>query len=407
VETVSNRKRVLFLTHHLPWPPLSGGRVREAELLKRMTDRFDVEVVAVSKVPGFDAAHIAEAARYGIRALVFPTEPSGVSGCSPLVRRHWSPEARSYLAERVASQEPPILHVEGHYLLNLLPPRARTMTLVVDHNIESSLYRQRAALAAVGPDRTRLLRQADLTERTERSAWDSAAIVVAVSDDDAQVIRTAVPNREVRVIPDGADHLRRRHHVSDSQWERSGLVFVGNFGYQPNQDAARTLVADVFPAVLARCPDTTLAIVGPAPPGWLVDASRRQPRIRVTGWVPDVSEWLASAEVVVCPLMIGGGVKVKMLEALAMGLAVVTTSIGLQGLRYLPEDAVVECKDIDGVIEACITLLKSPARQHTLRARAAEAATRLPTWDQAARSLATIWTTLAVDAQRATFPAGA
>lgn len=404
---VPNRTRVLYLTHHLPWPALSGGRLREAELLKRVKGTFDVEVVAVSKVPDFDAAHVAEATRHGIRARVFPTEPSGVSGCSPLVRRHWSPQARSYLAEQVTSQEPPVLHVEGHYLLNLLPPQARSMTLVVDHNIESSLYRQRAALAAVGRDRTRLLRHADLTERAERAAWDSAAIVGAVSDEDAQVIRTAVPQQEVKVIPDGADHLRRQYHVSNGQRGRSRLVFVGNFGYQPNQDAARTLVADVFPAVLARCPDATLAIVGPAPPSWLVDAARRQPRIRVTGWVPDVSEWLDAAEVVVCPLTIGGGVKVKMLEALTMGLAIVTTPIGLQGLRFLPEDAVVECKDIDGVIEACITLLKSPVSRNALRARAAEAATRLPTWDQAAQSLSTIWTTLVVDVPRASFPAGA
>jgi glycosyltransferase involved in cell wall biosynthesis len=108
-----------------------------------------------------------------------------------------------------------------------------------------------------------------------------------------------------------------------------------------------------------------------------------------------VGRWLDAADVVVCPLRIGGGVKVKILEALARGCAIVTTPIGMQGLRYLPGNAVVECRDLSAVADACAQLLASPARREQLRERAAQAATLLPTWDEAAAELDAAWTTLA------------
>src|SRR5882724_10685092 len=102
---VPDRIRVLYLTHHLPWPPLSGGRLREAELLSRLVPEFAIEVVAVSKVPDLDASHLHQAGRRRIEARIFPAEPSGPLGYSPLVRSHWSPPARRYLAGRVTGGE--------------------------------------------------------------------------------------------------------------------------------------------------------------------------------------------------------------------------------------------------------------------------------------------------------------
>lgn len=393
---VPERTRVLYLTHHLPWPPISGGRLREAELIARLASRFAIEIVAVSKAPDLDARYLREAARHGCHARVFAAEPSQEPGDSPLARRHRSPQARSYLARYRAGDERVVVHVEGHYLVGLLPPQLRSAALVVDHNIESRLYRQRADLAATEAERRTLLEEAAMTGRAERSAWASAAVVGAVTEDDAHDIRSALPEADVRVIADGADHLIRPAAADSAGLaHRVRMLFVANLGYQPNEDAARALVSEVFPAVTARCPDATLAVVGPAPPRWLKDAGRGDPRIRVTGWVPDVGRWLDAADLVVCPLRIGGGVKVKILEALARGCAIVTTPIGMHGLRYLPANAVAECQDLDAMADACARLLASESNREQLRDRATRAAALLPTWDQAAADLDAAWTALA------------
>ncbi len=171
--------------------------------------------------------------------------------------------------------------------------------------------------------------------------------------------------------------------------------------YDPNVHAARLLVADIFPKILRRCPDATLAIVGSDPPGWLMEAVCHEPRLTVTGWVPDVAPWFDAAQVVVCPLMVGGGVKIKILEALARGCAVVATPIALQGLRHLPPDAVAECADASAFADACVRLLGSPKERERQRARAAQAARYLPSWDLAADTVANAWSEIAAIATQA------
>ncbi len=390
-----NRPSVVFLTHHLPWPVCSGGRLREAELLSRLAPRFDVELIAISKMPDLDLAHVREAARHGVQARVFPAQPSNVSRTSSHVRRHQSGAARAYLDRRLAEVDDTVVHVEGHYLLNLLPSAAQRQTLIVEHNVESTLFAQRARLSTDPVERQGLLDDANMTRCAERSAWRTARMVGAVTDDDARLIQEAVPGIHIKVIPDGADHLRSATPSFIGRESTGRLLFVANLAYQPNEDAAHLLVTEIFPEVLHHCPGATLVIVGPSPPRWLQDVARCQPRIRVTGWVPDIAAWLDAAEVVVCPLRVGGGVKVKILEALARGRAVVTTPIGLQGLSHLPAGAAIECRDLATIIEACVTLLTYPEERHRQQVRAAAAAKQLPTWDEAADMLASAWTMLA------------
>lgn len=389
------RPVVVFVTHHLPWPACSGGRVREAQLLQRLSAHFDIEVVAVSKVPEFDRGHMVEATRHGVRARVFAAVDCGNTRLGPLTRRHAAPTARWYLAQRL--RDPRVMvHVEGHYLLSLLPDHVRRSVLLVEHNVESALFEQRAAQAPVLAQRAALRQDGALTRIDELAAWRGVRTVGAVTEEDAETIRAAVPTADVRCVPNGADHLDGRSTALDVARRGSArLLFVAALGYGPNVHAARLLLADIFPEILRRCPDATLAIVGSDPPGWLVDAANREPRLTVTGWVPDVAPWLDAAQVVVCPLMVGGGIKVKVLEALARGCAVVATPIALQGLRHLPPGAVVECTDAPALADACVQLLGSPQERARQRARAAQTARHLPSWDLAADTLAGTWTEMA------------
>ncbi|MGH3717707.1 MAG: glycosyltransferase [Pseudonocardiaceae bacterium] len=392
----SARPTVVFLTHHLPWPARSGGRVREAQLLQRLSARFDIEVVAVSKVPEFDRCHTGEATRHGVHAQVFAARAGSNDKAGPLTRRHAAPAARDYLAHRLR-QGAMVVHVEGHYLLRLLPDGVRPTVLLVEHNVESALFEQRAAQCPEPAERANLVREGVCTRRDELAAWRRVRIVGAVTDEDAHAIRSAVPDADVRCLPNGADHLSTESGTLDPvRRESARLLFVADLGYEPNLRAARLLVAEIFPQVLRHCPDVTLAIVGSDPPEWLVKAASHEPHVTVTGWVPDVAPWLDAAHVVVCPLTVGGGVKVKVLEALARSCAVVATPIALQGLRHLPPGAVVECSDPQAFADACARLLTCPQERHRQRGRAAQAARQLPSWGLAADILAATWSELAV-----------
>lgn len=385
---------MVFLTHHLPWPARSGGRVREGQLLQRLSARFDIEVVAVSKVPEFDRRHVEEAIRHGVHARIFAAQAMEQDHVGPLTRRHAAPAARDYLAYRLR-QPAMVVHVEGHYLLGLVPERVRPAVLLVEHNIESALFEQRAAQCPAPAERATLLREGARTRSDELTAWRRVRIVGAVTDEDADAISTAVPDADVRCLPNGADHLGTVSGPPDTALcESARLLFIANLGYEPNLHAARLLLAEIFPQILRRCPDATLAIVGSDPPAWLVKAGHREPRVTVTGWVPDVTPWLDAAHVVVCPLAVGGGVKVKVLEALARGCAVVATPIALQGLRHLPPGAVVECADAPALAEACARLLICRQERDRQRSRAIQASRHLPSWEVAADLLANTWSEL-------------
>jgi len=258
----------------------------------------------------------------------------------------------------------------------LLPEQAQRAALLVEHNVESQLLAQRAALSRDPVERITLRRDAARTRRDEMESWRQVGGAVAVADEDANAIKAAVPSAHVMSLPNGADHLGAvlRETGPGADAGSCRLLFVAALGYEPNQETARLLLTEIFPAVLRRSPDATLAVVGSAPPRWLQEAAHREPRLTVTGWVPDVAPWLDAADVVVCPLAVAGGVKVKVLGALARDWAIVATPVALQGLRRLPAGAVVERADPCGFAEACIRLLASLCECDRQRVCAAEAA---------------------------------
>ena len=153
-----------------------------------------------------------------------------------------------------------------------------------------------------------------------------ATAVCAMSDHDAAAFER-YGAREVLVVPNGVDTaaVAYREPAAGAQ-----LLFVGHYGYQPNAAAARELAGEILPRVREQCPGATLELVGREPPASL---ARRPPDgVRVTGAVPDVLEHLHAARAVVIPLRSGSGTRLKVLEALAAGVPVISTPLGVQGL---------------------------------------------------------------------------
>jgi len=389
---VSDRPRVLFLTCHLPFPPVSGGRRRDYELLMRLGHRFDIELCVASKTFDEDRANSHRLEPHCAAVSVFPCEaaPQGEHHLPFQVLRHACSSLTAHVAKRLGSGEIEVVHVEGFYLMQHVPQAGGVPVLLVEQNLEYILWRQRTETTLDPHERSRVLQQYAMTLEAEIEAWRRADLCAALTEDDREGMRGAIPGLDVRLVPDGIDHPADLGDgdAASAVPDRVGpvLAFVGNFAYQPNLDAARLLVDVILPKVRARRPDATLWLVGNDPPPELVQ--RRSESIVVTGRVPSVGPYLNAADVLAYPLRVGGGVKVKVLEALWRGRPVVTTTVGAQGLGADARRAMVVEDDPARFAVAVVRLLNRPRERAVLGAEARRFARTLPTWDEASEALA-------------------
>ena len=381
------RPRVLFITCHLPYPPLSGGRRRELELIRRLARTFDVQVLAASKTLDQDRRNACELERLGCRVEVFSAvAPEGQPDLPHQVARHRCPPLARRVLEIIAAGTADLVHVEGFYLMQHLPPRARIPVLLTEQNVEYELWRQRALRDAQAPG-LRDWRQYALTSRAETEAWRRADAVAAVTAEDAFAIATAIPEADVRLVPDGADHVPGPMVAGPAarRPEAPLMAFISNFAYGPNVDAARYLCGSILPRVADRVPDVRLWLVGNAPPPEV--SALADERVEVVGRVPDVVPYIDAADVVACPLRIGGGVKVKAIEAIRRGKALVATSIGMQGLPLAARRAAAVADEPPAFAAAVSRLLMDDRARDLAEARAGAACALLPTWDEATAAL--------------------
>lgn len=389
------RPSLLYLTGHLPFPPYSGGRRRDYELLVRLSGEFDITLCVLSKTFDEDMDNRPALADLCSHVEVFPVLPGDLRhgpAAQGQEARHWSPQASRWVDELVRSGSIDAIHVEGYYLLQHVPEPCPLPVLLVEQNVEFRLLRLEAMTTA---DRSRKLHLLDLlreTRRAELLAWCRSSLCGAVSEEDRMLMRRVLPGLDVRLTPDGADHLDRERRAKTAAvpgtLAETSIAFIANFGYRPNVDAAFYLCQQIFPKIRAAAPSIRLLLVGNAPPAQLVTLARRTEGVTLVGRVPSVAPYLDTADVIVVPLRIGGGIKVKVLEALRWGKAVVTTSIGVQGISEQGRGCVVIRDRPDDFAQAVVSLSGSPPQRQGLEQAATGFARNLPTWDQAAARVA-------------------
>jgi polysaccharide biosynthesis protein PslH len=372
--------RVLFLTCHLPYPPFSGGRRREYELIRRLAGRVHFEVVAVSKTPDQDRTH---AGVFG-DAKIFEAANDWNGSAARLVQRHDCEGVREYLRSRILAGAVDLVHVEGFYLMQHVPTPCPVPVLLVEQNVEYTLWLQRVLHESNGALRAAHLTELRHTWAAELDAWGRSDLLAVLTADDRDEVLAADPRREVRIVPDGADHA---NGTGSNEAKHPLVVFVGNFAYQPNEDAALYLCDEIVPHVVREVPDVRVVLVGTSPSAEVRARAAQSENVVVTGWVPRVEPYLDAAHVVVAPLRVGGGIKVKMLEALSRGRPIVATSVAAQGLGDASSDCIRIADDPREFAKHVLELLASAEARHKLAQAARSFSHTLPSWDEAALRL--------------------
>jgi glycosyltransferase involved in cell wall biosynthesis len=381
---------VTYVTNQLPYPAHSGGQLREAQLLARVGMTVDVDLFVLTESYERDArhAHLATARCRSVR--LFESTPTPADGpAEDVPERVWRYESAAFdaaLKEHLAASPSDVVHVEGYFLAEHLPADLPIPVVIVAENVEYLIDRDNEIRGRA--------RGAPwlVSKEMEYAALSRSVLVGAVCEEDADIFRRDAPRLSVSVFPNGADHLGLGHNEKPERGAPSDQVtFIGNYSWGPTLDGAWSLVREIWPRVLKTHPAARLALVGAGIPADLRLAAEAVRGIQVVGEVETVLPVLAATDIFVCPLWIRSGIKVKMLEALSAGCAVVCTKAALRGLPAGIERAVVTAEDCQRFAEAIGTLMDDPARRHHLSKMARHAIESFPTWDDAADMLVKGW----------------
>ena len=224
------------------------------------------------------------------------------------------------------------------------------------HNVEHDSVRRAAAEARDLMRRLYYRAQASLTLREERKYNRRFTAVWATSQRDAALISAGVPAGPVRVVPNGLE-LGRYRVVRHA--EPATLLFTGLMSYHPNWHGALHFIEQILPLIEMKEPSVRFVIVGPCPPRVLRKAAGVH--VEITGYVPSIWPYFERASAFVVPLAIGGGTRVKVLEALASGVPVISTSIGCEGLDVVDGESILIADSPQAFADAVLRVLMNPS----------------------------------------------
>lgn len=360
----SPTRRALFLCPEPPYPLMGGGAMRSASVLAWLAHRYDAVDAIFFWQPGNDDPLAAIPKKLIERARVLELPFHGKDGIARTFRN----------LRRLATGVPPLVDrfagferqvrefaQERHYDLGVIEHfwcapylsaiRENCGRVLLDlHNIESMWHRRLAAtenwLAAAA-----LRRFGARCRSLEREWLPRFDAVLTPSQDDARLVRSLAPGARASLYPNALPEISRPLRV-----EEDVIAFSGNLEYRPNRDAVRFFAREIWPGLRAQWPDLRWRIIGKNPQG-VSGEVRGDPRIELTGPVEDAVAELAKAKVAVAPVRAGSGTRIKILEAWAAGTAVVSTTMGAEGLdavsgeQLLLADAPAEfCESVSALL---------------------------------------------------------
>jgi glycosyltransferase involved in cell wall biosynthesis len=368
---------ILAVTSEMPWPLNSGGHLRTYHLLRSLAGGSDVRLVAPEYPPNGDGA--ATLRRAGIQTTVVGVAPrtrvseswraAGAAYRSEpyvLFGRHRRHAVERLVRAEAERRRPDILYLD--HLDSLIyadcAPGAR---IVIDmHNVYSHLARRTAAESS-GLRRRYLVNQAMLLERQERAAAVRADAMMTVSTNDAHYF-SRLGARRVAVVPNGVDCAAFATGPA-AQDEPPTILYVGSLDWSPNIQAARYLAREVLPAVRRQVPAARLLLVGRHPVAELLALATADPGVQIAANVPDVVPFFRRAAALAVPLEAGGGTRLKILEAFAAGLPVVSTRVGCEGIDAYDRQHLLVCERRD--FAAALTRVLLEPEEARARARRA------------------------------------
>jgi polysaccharide biosynthesis protein PslH len=383
--------RVLFVTSRLPFPPREGHQLRSWHVLKALAGRHDVTLLSFARSDD-DAQGAQEMHRHlaGLETFPIASERSKLALAWALLRSVLTREpfvsakyASAAMRRRIAklARDADVVHFDMLPLMRYADAVPAGIPIVYNaHNVEHVLLETRARMHPGWAVKQFLQAQLQRLLAFERRACRRANLVLACSGTDAQQLRTLAPMTRVAIVPNGVDLDGNRPVAAPAgARHKSQLVFVGQMGWFPNRDGVEWFLHDVLPRILIARPEAEFVLVGKAD-GLEVPADIAS-HVTLTGFVPDLRPYVHAAAVYVVPLRAGSGTRLKVLEAMALGKAIVTTSIGSEGIVLRDGRSALYADDAVAFANAVVSLLESPPLRRQLGTAARACAESHYGWD--------------------------
>lgn len=368
--------RILLLTPQRPYPPHQGTTLRNFNLIKELAKRHQVCVLSFldpdqdPDKPGplprlcewLETVPVPQrSTAVRLRQLLLTTRPD-------MSWRLWSPHFADLLRHRLSQESFDVVQIEGIEMAPYLPVvqavQPRPLVVYDAHNAEWILQ-ERAFLAdlkspARWPAAVYSWIQRHRLRRYEARLLEQVDHTIAMSAPDMVALRDVNPRAAITVIPNGVD--LEAYSNFRGQPIHYDLVFTGKMDFRPNVDAMLWFGRHVLPLIQAERPGVTVAIVGRRPHPRL-DVLRQLPGVTITGYVPDVRPYIAGATVYIAPLRVGGGTRLKLLEAMTMGKPIVSTTVGAEGFPVVNGQELLLADTPEAFARAVLDLLDNPTRR--------------------------------------------
>ena len=391
--------RVLWVKAGKLLPVDTGGKIRSYNILRLLANEHEVTLLSyyggdrdpeyenslAKEIPGSQAIHtdipesnaiseglhyvyrLARSAPYAVSKFTHPAVGTTVAS--------WLSGGRFDVA--VCD----FLSASGNF-----PSRSSTPCILFQHNVESSLWRRMADTESNPVMKLSYGIESAKMTRYERATLERFHHVVAVSEHDREQMLRMDPECEITVVPTGVDTDKFRVSPPSSATPPR-IVFTGSMDWEPNIDAVDYFCAQIWPRIRKEFPEALFQIVGRKPTAKVLRLASDS--VEVTGTVPSVEEYLEKASLVVVPLRIGGGTRLKIFEAMAMGKALVSTSIGAEGLRVESGSDVLLADTAAAFADAVLLLLRDGEVRHKLEKAAVRTAAQYD-WSSVAAQFAQV-----------------
>jgi len=394
--------RILFVLPQVPYPPDRGGKIVQYNFVRGMLERGHRVWIAALEHHREEPAQAEALRKMGAEVITFPAAPRW--SLSRLVRafgssrpykahRFYHPAMADWIQQCVDEQEIDVIHCQNFYTASYVRGNEPCGRILYKENFEALLLER----FVTDSGHSAVLRAAARLQVRRTLAYEVSVCkrfdrVLLISQPDLERFAEHRPESPLEVLSPGVD---LRYYVPSTRAPKAGrVVFTGSMDYFPNVDAVGFVCSKVWPRVRETMPEAELFLVGQHPEAAVRKWDGRA-GVHVTGRVEDIRPYLADTAVYVVPLRVGGGVRLKILEAMAMGKAIVSTPLGAEGLAVSDGENILLAETPQAMAEAVLRLLRSEEERRRLEAAARAFAERHGDWNRIIERLENIYQEIA------------